>query len=84
MMQACRNRPDPHIPDPMAGSSLNRARKQGVRLADGGIIALRHLTHREPALLMLSGALSGWRRSSSGWLGMPLDRVTEILLWDHG
>jgi len=32
-----------HIPEPMAGSPLKRARKQGIRLDDGSVIAFPYM-----------------------------------------
>jgi hypothetical protein len=63
----------------MAGSPLKRARKQGVRLDDGSIIAF-------PYMPRVADLPSGWRRFSTAdkikhLLGMDLDQVHDILSW---
>jgi hypothetical protein len=65
------------IPDPMAGSPLKRARKQGIRLDDGGVIASPYMPRRADLPL-------GWRhftteRKIEHLIG--LDRCPEILSW---
>ena len=64
----------------MAGSPLKRARKQGVRLDDGTIIAF-------PYMPRVADLQRGWADWSSAQkiehlLGMSLDRAHEIL--SHG
>ena len=61
----------------MAGSPLKRARKQGVRLADGSIIAF-------PYMPRVADLPPGWRHFSTAekiehLIG--LDRCEEILSW---
>jgi len=51
-----------HIPEPMAGSPLKRARKQGVRLDDGSIIAF-------PYMPRVADLPPGWRHFS------PADKI---------
>ena len=84
-MPACGNRPDPPHTRADAGSPLKRARKQGVRLDDGSIIAFPYLTHpRAHPRAGLSNAQ--WRALGPAEkiervLGMPLYRAYEILSW---
>ena len=80
MMPACRNCPEPPHTDPMAGSPLKRARKQGIPLDDGTIMAFLLMPRR-------ADLPPGWRRFShtdkiKHLLGMSLDRVLEIISWD--
>jgi hypothetical protein len=61
----------------MAGSPLKRARKQGVRLTDGSIIAFPHMPR-------VADLPSGWRHFTTAekiehLIG--LDRWEEILSW---
>jgi hypothetical protein len=61
----------------MAGSPLKRARKQGVRLADGSIVAF-------PYMPRVADLPSGWRHFTTAekiehLIG--LDRCDEILSW---
>ena len=61
----------------MAGSPLKRARKQGVRLADGSIMAF-------PYMPRVADLPSGWRHFTTAekiehLIG--LDRCEEILSW---
>jgi hypothetical protein len=63
----------------MAGSPLKRARKQGVRLADGSVITF-------PYMPRVADLPPGWRHRSPAekiehLLGMSLDRCYEILSW---
>jgi hypothetical protein len=60
----------------MAGSSLKRARKRGVRLADGSIVAFPYMP-RLP-ICRPAGGISRRRRRSSL---IGLDRYEEILSW---
>jgi|SRR6516225_1706964 hypothetical protein len=66
----------PHIA-PMEGSPLKRARKQGVRLDDGSIVAF-------PYLPRVAALPSGWRHFATAekiehLIG--IDRAAEILSW---
>src|SRR5262249_45901267 len=66
----------PHIA-PMAGTPLKRARKQGIRLADGSIIAF-------PYMPRVADLPPGWRHFSTAekiehLIG--LDRCEEIVAW---
>jgi len=85
MMLTCRSRPDPPHTRADAGSPLKRARKQGVRLDDGSIIAFPYLTHpRAHPRAGLSN--TQWRELGPAEkiervLGMPLYRANEILCW---
>ena len=66
-----------HIPKPMAGSSLKRARKQGVRLDDGSIVAF-------PYMPRVADLPPGWRHFTTAQKIehlIGLDRVAEILSW---
>jgi hypothetical protein len=61
----------------MAGSPLKRARKRGVRLADGSIIAF-------PYMPRVADLPAGWRRFSAAQKIehlIGLDRCYEILSW---
>jgi hypothetical protein len=63
----------------MAGSPLKRARKQGVRLDDGAIIAF-------PYMPRVTDLPPGWRHWSPAekiehLLGMTLDDIAEIMSW---
>ena len=61
----------------MAGSPLKRARKQGVRLDDGSIIAF-------PYMPRVADLPPGWRHFSAGQKIehlIGLDRCYEILSW---
>jgi hypothetical protein len=61
----------------MAGSPLKRARKQGVRLADGSIIAF-------PYMPRVADLPPGWRHFSAAQKIdhlIGLDRCYEILSW---
>ena len=61
----------------MAGSPLKRARKQGVRLADGSIVAF-------PYMPRVADLPAGWRRFSAAQKIehlIGLDRCYEILSW---
>ena len=63
----------------MAGSPLKRARKQGIRLDDGSIIAF-------PYMPGVADRPRGWRHFSTAdkikhLLGMSLDRALEIVSW---
>jgi hypothetical protein len=63
----------------MAGSPLKRARKQGVRLEDGRIIAF-------PYMPRVADLPKGWRHFSAAekiehLLNMSLDDAHEILSW---
>src|SRR5215813_14760212 len=61
----------------MAGSSLKRARKQGIRLADGSIIAF-------PYMPRVADLPPGWRHFSTAQKIehlIGLDRYEEILSW---
>ena len=62
---------------PMAGSPLKRARKQGIRLADGRIIAF-------PYMPRVADLPPGWRHFSAAQKIeqlIGLDRCYEILSW---
>ena len=68
-----------HIPAPMAGSALKRARKQGVRLDDGAVIPF-------PYMPRIADLPPGWRHCSTAdkikhLLGMSFDHAPEILSW---
>jgi len=66
-----------HIPKPMAGSSLKRARKQGVRLDDGSIVAF-------PYMPRVADLPPGWRHFTTAQKIehlIGLDRREEILSW---
>jgi hypothetical protein len=68
----------PHI-DPMAGSPLRRARKQGVRLDDGTVIPF-------PRMARMADLPPGWRHFSTAdkikhLLGISFDHAPEILSW---
>jgi len=74
---ACLGAKHPPHTEPMAGSPLKRARRQGVRLHDGSIIAF-------PYMPRVDHLPSGWRHFSpeqkiEHLLG--LDRCREILSW---
>jgi hypothetical protein len=61
----------------MAGSPLKRARKQGVRLDDGSVIAF-------PRMPRVADLPPGWRHFSAGQKIehlIGLDRCYEILSW---
>src|SRR5262249_60868448 len=61
----------------MAGSPLKRARKQGVRLADGSIVAF-------PYMPRVSDLPPGWRHFTTAQKIehlIGLDRYEEILSW---
>ena len=61
----------------MAGSPLKRARKQGIRLEDGSIIAF-------PYMPRVADLPAGWRRFSAAQKIehlIGLDRCYEILSW---
>jgi hypothetical protein len=61
----------------MAGSSLKRARKQDVRLADGSIVAF-------PYMPRVADLPSGWRHFTTAEKTehlIGLDRCDEILSW---
>ena len=61
----------------MAGSPLKRARKQGVRLADGSVIAF-------PYMPRVADLPAGWRHFSATQKVehlIGLDRCYEILSW---
>jgi hypothetical protein len=61
----------------MAGSPLKRARKQGIRLEDGSIIAF-------PYMPRVADLPPGWRRFSAAQKIdhlIGLDRCYEILSW---
>jgi hypothetical protein len=63
----------------MAGPPLKRARKQGVRLNDGTIIAFPYM----PRVADLPRAWRHWSPAEKieHLLGMTLDRAHEILSW---
>ena len=63
----------------MAGSPLKRARKQGVRLEDGSVIAFP----RMPRVRELPPSWRHWSPAEKieHLLGMSLDRSYEILSW---
>ena len=66
-----------HIPEPMAGSPLKRARRQGVRLDDGSVIAF-------PYMPRVADLPPGWRHFSIAQKIehlIGLDRCYEILSW---
>ena len=66
-----------HIPEPMAGSPLKRARRKGVRLDDGSIIAF-------PYMPRVADLPSGWRHFTTAQKIehlIGLDRCEEILSW---
>ena len=66
-----------HIPEPMAGSPLKRARKQGVRLDDGSIVAF-------PYMPRVADLPPGWRHFTTAQKIehlIGLDRCEEILSW---
>jgi hypothetical protein len=66
-----------HISEPMAGSPLKRARKQGIRLADGSVIAF-------PYMPRVADLPPGWRHFSAAQKIehlIGLDRCHEILSW---
>jgi len=66
----------PHL-RPMAGSPLKRARKQGVRLEDGSIIAFPHMPR-------VADLPPGWRHFPTAQKIehlIGLDRCYEILSW---
>src|SRR5215469_4224131 len=66
-----------HIPEPMAGSPLKRARKQGIRLEGGSVIAF-------PYMPRVADLPSGWRHFSAAQKIehlIGLDRCYEILSW---
>src|SRR6516162_6991642 len=66
-----------HIPVPMAGSPLKRARKQGVRLDDGSVIAF-------PYMPRVTDLPPGWRHFTTAQKIehlIGLDRCYEILSW---
>jgi hypothetical protein len=61
----------------MAGSPLKRARKQGIRLEDGSVIAF-------PYMPRVADLPPGWRRFSAAQKTehlIGLDRCYEILSW---
>ena len=61
----------------MAGSPLKRARKQGIRLEDGSVIAF-------PYMPRVADLPSGWRHFSAGQKIehlIGLDRCYQILSW---
>src|SRR6516164_1966848 len=66
-----------HIPVPMAGSPLKRARKQGVRLDDGSVVAF-------PYMPRVADLPPGWRHFTTAQKIehlIGLDRWEEILSW---
>ena len=66
-----------HIPEPMAGSPLKRARRKGVRLDDGSIIAF-------PYMPRVSDLPPAWRHFTTAQKIehlIGLDRYEEILSW---
>ena len=66
-----------HISEPMAGSPLKRARRQGVRLDDGSVIAF-------PYMPRVADLPPGWRHFSIAQKIehlIGLDRCYEILSW---
>ena len=63
----------PHIA-PMAGSSLKRARKLGIRAEDGSVIAF-------PRMPRVADLPPGWRHFSTEHL-IGLDRCHAILSWE--
>jgi hypothetical protein len=68
---------DRHIPVPMAGSPLKRARKQGVRLDDGTVIPF-------PYMPRVADLPPGWRHFTTAQKIehlIGLDRGSEILSW---
>ncbi len=65
------------MPEPMAGSPLKRARKQGVRIADGSIVHF-------PRMPRVTDLPPGWRHLSAPQKIdhlIGLDRCREILSW---
>jgi hypothetical protein len=66
----------PHT-EPMAGSPLRRARKQGISLEDGRVIAF-------PRMPRVASLPKGWRHLSPAkkiehLLGLRLDRAAQML-----
>jgi len=66
-----------HIPEPMAGSPLKRARRQGIRLEDGRIVAF-------PYMPRVADLPPGWRHFTTAQKIdhlIDLDRWYEISSW---
>jgi hypothetical protein len=74
---ACFGAKDPPHSGPMAGSPLKRARKQGIRLEDGSIVAF-------PYMPRVADLPPGWRHFSTAQKIehlIGLDRCYELLSW---
>ena len=65
----------------MAGSPLKRARKQGVRLDDGTIIAFPYLTHPRAGLSHAKWRALGPGEKLERLFNMSLDDLHEIMSW---